>query len=86
MSLEVKEQLLFSYSRSLLQYFGTPLVAAKVWERKDIESVEKELYRELHLLPKDIDRDIIMNVAQNLEPVWHTIDRLAKNINTKRST
>ena len=31
-SLEVKEQLILSYSRSLLIYFGTPLMAAGLWD------------------------------------------------------
>ena len=53
-STQVKEQLICSYGRSLLTYYGTPLVAARIWKREDVERIEKALYRETFLLPRDI--------------------------------
>ena len=55
-SLEVKEQVLISYARSLAIYFGTPMVAVNIWGKVYIENIEREMYREIHLLPKDINR------------------------------
>lgn len=45
-------------------YAGTPLLASGVWSAEGIESLEKELYREVHLLPKDIPRSVVTNVAR----------------------
>lgn len=59
----VKEQVLNSYARSLLIYFGTPLVAAEIWKQQDVDALEKQLFREMLLLPNDIGGDLILNVA-----------------------
>lgn len=40
-SIEVKEQVLLSYCRSLLLYFAVPLICGGVWSEKDVESLEK---------------------------------------------
>ena len=72
-SLEIKEQLLISHSRSLMIYFGTPLVSAGIWKKEDIDSIERELFREIHLLPRDIDRRAILNIAQQQRTAWEVI-------------
>ena len=48
---EIKEQLLCSFGRSLIIYFGTPLVASGLWKQKDVDAIEKEQYKIIHLLP-----------------------------------
>ncbi len=43
---EVREHLLTALVRSLLIYHGTPMVAAGLWKRKEIEKTEIYMYRE----------------------------------------
>ena len=83
-SIEVKEQLLNSFTRSLLIYFSTPLVVAGIWSRNDIDLIEKEYYRETHLLPKDLKRDTIINVAMSGDPAWTIIQTIASKIRSQR--
>ena len=43
---EVREQLLVVLVRSLLIYHGTPLTAAGLWKKKEVDKLEVFLYRE----------------------------------------
>ncbi len=43
---EVREHLLTALARSLLIYHGTPMVAAGLWKRKEIDKTEIFIYRE----------------------------------------
>ncbi len=43
---EVREHLLTALMKSLLIYHGTPMVAAGLWKRKEIEKTEIFMYRE----------------------------------------
>ena len=54
--LAVKEQVLISYARSLLVSFATPLHAARIWTGERIEKIERELYKEVFMLPQDMNR------------------------------
>ena len=74
----VMEQVLISYARSLLIYFGAPLLGAHIWREVDIERCEKELYKEIMLLPNDLNRNSIINVVQSTEPVKYVIMRLMR--------
>lgn len=60
--LAFQEQVVCSYAKSLAIYTGTPLVAAGIWSRKDIEAIESELFREAYLLPRDISRAVVVNI------------------------
>lgn len=46
--------------------------------------MEKEIYKEVHLLPNDLNRGVIINVAQNLAPVCQIITKLASRVNKSR--
>jgi hypothetical protein len=78
LSLEAKEIVMQSFVRSLLIYFMTPLVASQILSLKEIDSLEKEYVREILDLPKDIKRDIIINVSQQSRPAVETIKRLSE--------
>lgn len=53
-NVDVKEQLLQSYGRSIMTYIGTPLLGAKIFTSKQITQLEASLYREAHSLPNSI--------------------------------
>lgn len=61
---EVKEHLISSYGRSLLVYFGTPLLGAKMINETTINKMEASLYREVHSLPNSIGNKAILSLAQ----------------------
>jgi leucyl-tRNA synthetase len=78
--LEIKQHLLQIYSGSILISFGTPLVASRSWKKKDIDGIEKELYKITKLLQQDIKSDNLINLAKQMTPAWITIDRLPRKI------
>ena len=57
----------------MMIYFGTPLLSAGIWKKEDIDSIERELFREIHLLPRDIYRRAILNIAQQQRTAWEVI-------------
>jgi hypothetical protein len=59
----VAEQLMVSFVRSLIIYFTTPLLAANVIQKENINSIEKECMKDLMGLPNDINRNFILHVA-----------------------
>ena len=67
-----------AYIRQLLIYFGTPLVAAKVITLNKIDQWEEELYRRLYLLPRDLKRTAIVNVARRRDPTSTIVHELAR--------
>ena len=75
---EVKEQVMLSYVRSLLIYFGAPMAAARVWSEEKIERIEKELYREVHALPQDMNRNVVVNLVRTRPPAGTVIMQLAQ--------
>ena len=52
-----------SFVRSLIIYFTTPLLAANVIQKENINSIEKECMKDLIGLPNDINRNFILHVA-----------------------
>ena len=78
--IDVKEQVLISFCRSITIYFGTPLVAAGIWADKDIDAIEKGYFYEIMLLPRDLNRSAVSNVTSNCTPVKKVIRRLASKI------
>ena len=61
--LDIKETLTCVLARSILVYTGTPMVAAGLWKREDIDRLEAQLFREVNSLPNVISNRGIMNVA-----------------------
>jgi hypothetical protein len=51
MDVAIKETLNCVLARSILIYIGTPLVAAGLWKREDIDRTEPQLYRIIKNLP-----------------------------------
>ena len=63
-SLDVKAVLAQAYSKSLLLYFGVPLLAADLLKPAQVEAWEKQPLRQLHLLPCDLKRSAITNLTE----------------------
>ena len=80
-----KEQILISYARSLMIFYATPLVAAKMLRKEDITRLEEQFLREIYVRPRDIKGSLIRNVAENVKPAWPSIQNLAKEVNTYHS-
>ncbi len=68
-SLDVKAALAQAYSKSLLLYFGVPLLAADLLKPTQVEAWEKEALRQLHLLPCDLKRSAIVNLTELGRPL-----------------
>jgi hypothetical protein len=68
-SLDVKAALAQAYSKSLLLYFGVPLLAADLLKPAQVEAWEKEALRQLHLLPCDLKRSAIVNLTELSRPL-----------------
>lgn len=66
------------YGRSLLTYFGAPLVGARLWGERDINHVEQQLYRQIYNATGDISGRTIANVTQDQCQAWHSISKLAE--------
>jgi hypothetical protein len=66
-----------SFVKSLLIYYGVPLAAARIWGEKKIQTLEKELFKEIYRLPNDINRDLVTNLVRNGQPALIAINKLA---------
>lgn len=77
-SLEVREQLLTYHARSLLIYFGAPMTSAGFWKERDINLIEKQLFRGIFHTPGDLRSDVIKNLVQTTESVWPTILKISR--------
>ena len=75
--LEIKETLTCVLARSILVYIGTPMVAAGLWKKEDIDRVEAQLFREANSLPNVIANKAIMNVACSMRNAWEIVQGLA---------
>ena len=51
---DVLERLTCCLARSMLIYIGTPMVAAGIWKRKDIDRLEAGYYRKILGAPNNI--------------------------------
>ena len=87
-SINVKEQILVSYARSLIIYFGVPLVVTGIWKDTELDKIEIQYFREILMLPRDIKGAFILNVAQSQRPVSVVVKILAERtkIANKRQT
>ena len=80
LSIPAKELVMQSFVRSLLLYFTVPLVAAKMLSLKEVDSIEREYFREILNAPQDLKREIMMNVAQQGKPASETINGLVSKL------
>ena len=84
--LDIKETLTCVLARSILVYTGTPMVAAGLWKREDIDRLEAQLFREVNSLPNVISNKAILNVACSMRNAWEIVEPLAlrANLQSKR--
>ena len=68
-------------ARSILVYIGTPMVAAGLWKREDIDHTEAQLYRSINNLPNLVSNKALMNVACGLRNAWEIVEPLALRAN-----
>ena len=68
-------------ARSILVYIGTPMVAACLWKRDDIDRMEAQLFREVNGLPNVISNKAILNVACSMRNAWEIVEQLAQRAN-----
>ena len=88
MDVEIKETLTCVLARSILIYIGTPMVAAGLWKREDIDRTEAQLYRSINNLPNVISNRAPMNVACCVRNAWDIVEPLAlrANLQSRRQT
>ena len=77
----IKETLTCVLARSILIYIGTPMVAAGIWKREDIDRTEVQLYRSINNLPNLVSNKALMNVACGLRNAWEIVEPLALRAN-----
>ena len=73
----IKETLTCVLARSILVSIGTPMVAAGLWKREEIDRTEAQLFRQINGLPNIISNKAIMNVACSMRNAWEIVDPLA---------
>ena len=79
--LAIKETLTCVLARTILVYIGTPMVAAGLWKREDIDRTEAQLFRQINGLPNIISNKAIMNVACSMRNAWEIVEPLALRAN-----
>ena len=62
---DVLERLTCCLARSMLIYIGTPMAAAGLWKRKDIDRFEAGIYRKILGAPNNISNKTILISLQN---------------------
>ena len=50
----------------MLIYIGTPMAAAGLWKRKDINALEAGLYRKILSLPNNISNNAILHTMTSI--------------------
>ena len=81
MDVAIKETLACVLARSILIYIGTPMVAAALWKREDIDRTEAQLYRAINNLPNVISNRALVNLACGLRNAWDIVEPLALRAN-----
>ena len=59
------------------------MVLGGLWKYEDIEKIERQLYKQTHILPNDINGASVVNLVRNGESTWKTVARLAENTSNK---
>ena len=63
---DVLERLTCCLARSMLIYIGTPLAAAGLWKRQDIDRFEAGIYRRILGAPNNIPNKAILNTMTSI--------------------
>ena len=77
---DIMEQLVCWLARSILIYIGTPMVAAGLWQRREIDREETQLLRKVYNLLNKITSRAVNNILTQMRPAWSVVERLAAKI------
>ena len=75
---DVIQQLVCCLARSMLIYIGTPMVAAGLWKRKEIDRIEASLYRRILRVGNMIPNRAILNTMTSIRLAGEVVNYLAK--------
>jgi len=75
---DVIQQLVCCLSRSMLIYLGTPMVAAGVWKRQDVDRIEASLYRKALGVGNMISNRAILNTMTSIRLAGEVVNYLSK--------
>ena len=75
---DVIQQLICCLSRSMLIYLGTPMVAAGIWKRQDVDRIEASLYRKVLGVSYMISNRAILNTMTSIRLAGEVTNYLSK--------
>ena len=75
---DVIQQLVCCLSRSMLIYLGTPMVAAGIWKRQDVDRIEASLYRKVLGVSNMISNRAILNTMTSIRLAGEVTNYLSK--------
>ena len=76
---DVFERLTCCLARSMLIYIGTPMAAAGLWKRQDIDRFEAGIYRKILGAPNTITNKAILNTMTSMRLAGEAITHLARS-------
>jgi hypothetical protein len=62
----------------MLIYLGTPMVAAGLWKRQDIDRIEASLYRKVLGVSNMISNKVILNTMTSIRLAGEVVNYLSK--------
>jgi hypothetical protein len=62
----------------MLIYLGTPMVAAGIWKRQDVDRIEASLYRKVLNVSNMISNKVILNTMTGIRLAGEVVNYLAK--------
>jgi hypothetical protein len=77
---DVLERLTCCLARSMLIYIGTPMAAAGLWRRQDIDRFEAGIYRKILGEPNTISNKVILNTMTSMRLAGDAISHLSKGV------
>ena len=77
---DVLERLTCCLARSMLIYIGTPMAAAGLWRRQDIDRIEAGIYRKILGEPNTISNKVILNTMISIRFAGDAISHLSKGV------
>ena len=63
----------------MLIYIGTPMVAAGLWKRVDVDGIEASLYRKIMRIGNNIPNKAILNTMTNIRLAGEVINYLSRS-------
>ena len=75
---DVIQQLVCCLARSMLIYIGTPMVAAGIWKRPEVDRIEASLYRKVLRVGNMISNKAILNTMTSIRLAGEVVNYLSK--------